>query len=282
MYIYDKGDTMDLNDMFLTKALYDDATRMDKIIQKGIDEDNQLREDIALIRSERMKRQRMLNKQSQQYEEAIDIIKDENEKLYAELEVMRQVVKKKNEALQSAKDNVASFNKLAIILNEQAIKEKKEKEILKNMLLNGNFLDLAEVNDNLKGEIAEERAFLHKWILSRNSFWEMAYRLAKENGIDITMEELKEKADSLKEELLKDGFSAPEFKDQANDLTDLIQTDVQKGIIDEEVKENEEVKRLKGQLSLEQQLELVEIDSKMNLLNQGIDPDLPIKEQIKP
>lgn len=282
MYIYDKGDTMDLSDMFLGKALYDDATRMDKIIQKGIDEDNQLREDIALIRSERMKRQKMLNAQSQQYEEAIDIIKDENEKLYAELEVMKQVVKKKNEALQSAKDNVASFNKLAIILNEQAIKEKKEKEILKNMLLNGNFLDLAEVNDTLKGEIAEERAFLHKWILSRNSFWEMAYRLAKENGIDITMEELKEKADNLKDELLKDGFSAPEFKDQTNDLPDLIQTDVHKGIIDNEIIENEEIRRLKGQLTLEQQLELVEIDAKMNLLNQGIDPDLPIKEQIKP
>lgn len=86
---------MDIGDMFLAKAIYDDATRMDKIIQKGIDEDNQLRKDIELIRSERMKRQRALNDQSKAFEEKIDIIQDENNKLYAELEVMRQVVKKK-------------------------------------------------------------------------------------------------------------------------------------------------------------------------------------------
>ena len=55
---------MDIGNLFLAKAIYDDATRMDKIIQKGIDEDNKLREDIELIRSERMKRRRALNKQS--------------------------------------------------------------------------------------------------------------------------------------------------------------------------------------------------------------------------
>jgi DNA repair exonuclease SbcCD ATPase subunit len=273
---------MDIGNLFLGKAIYDDATRMDKIIQKGIDEDNKLREDIELIRSERMKRQRALNKQSQAYEEKIDIIQDENNKLYAELEVMRQVVKKKNEALQNAKNNLESFNKLAIVLNEQALKEKKEKEILKNMLLNGSFLDLAEVNDTIKGEIASERAFLHNWILSRNSFWEMAYRFAQEHGIEITMDELKAKADSLKEEVMKNGFSAPDYKNSVNELEELIKPEVHKEIIDNEIKDNDEVKRLKGELSLEQQLALVEIDTKMNLLNQGIDPDLPIKELIKP
>ena len=100
--------------------------------------------------------------------------------------------------------------------------------------------------------------------------------MAKEQGLDITMEALKTRADQIKYELIECGFSAPEFKDEAKDLPLLTTDETQKEII------NEEIKILNGNLSLDQKLELVNIDMQMNLIKQGIDPNLPLKEQIKP
>ena len=275
LYSY-KGDFMDLGNIFLAKALYNDATGIDKLIDKELAESAKAHEDLERDREARMRTAQIVNLQGDVFKQKISEFHTENQRLFAELEVMRQVVAKKNEALAKAKENLESFHKLSIVLSEQAEKEKKEKEILKNMLLNANFLELAEVNETLKDEIAGERAFLHKWILSRNSFWEMAYRMAKEQGLDITMEDLKARADQIKDELIESGFSAPEFKDEAKDLPSLTTDETQKEII------NEEIKRLSGNLTLDQKLELANIDMQMNLIKQGIDPNLPLKEQIKP
>lgn len=276
---------MDFGKIIIAKALYDDLKGMDKILGDDIANNKRIQEEILDQRARQEGLKRILDAKDVEHNKKLEAIKDENLHLYAELEIMRKVVNQKNEVIKKARDNLVSYQKLSIVLTEDAKREKAEKEILKETLLNANFLELAEFNGKVKEEVAEERAFLHKWILSRNSFWEMAYRLAKENGIDITMEELKRRADEIKDELLEAGFSSPEFKeesDKVKGLKDLSTKEYQNDLIDEEVEEQKEIKKMNGELSLDEKLKIADIDYQMELLKEGIDPDLPMSEQIKP
>lgn len=274
---------MDLNDAFLAKVIYDDMRGMDRVIDQELKKQAAEKEKSRREAEHRMRTKKLLAERDLEHQQQISIIKDENERLYAELEIMRQVVAQKNSILQNAKENLESFHKLSIVLQENLDKEKKEKEVIKNMLLNANLLEIAEINGTIKSEMAEERALLHKWMLSRNSFWELAYRLSKDYGLDLSMDELKEKAKTIQDELLADGFSAPDYKEQWDENTKhLIEPEVQKDIIEQEIAENAELRQLNEELSLEEKLEIIRIDREMNLLKQGIDPDASLKDQIKP
>lgn len=273
---------MDINDLFLGKIILDDMNNMDRMIQQGLRESEEQERRAEQSRRNRLKMERELSKLENAHEQKLALVKDENARLNAELEVMRKVVANRNAVIQAAKKNLNEFQNFAVVIQEKLDKERKEKEIIKNMLLNANILELAEMNGTIKEDMAGERALLHKWMLSRNSFWELAYRLAKEQGLDITMDELKEKADLIKAELVESGFSAPEFKNEDNkEISDLTSEENNLTVIDAEIKNLKELKKLKGEMTMDEKMEIIRIDSEMNLLKKGFDPQLPLEQQIK-